>query len=271
MMLIEQENVEKAAEALANASALLITAGAGMGVDSGLPDFRGNNGFWKAYPALHGYPFSAMANPEWFTSDPTRAWGFYGHRLNLYRAVTPHVGFNILRSWSQNLKTFIFTSNVDGQFQKTGFSEDQICECHGSIHWLQHLSPNQHGNEIWSAQDTIVQVNEEEVRAFGELPGRDGHLIRPNILMFGDWSWLSARTDAQHDRMNDWFQDIDVSRLVVIEAGAGTAIPSVRNVSDRLRASGATLIRINPRESQGGDISFACGAAQALKAIEDAS
>ena len=32
------------------AEAILITAGAGMGVDSGLPDFRGNEGFWNAYP-----------------------------------------------------------------------------------------------------------------------------------------------------------------------------------------------------------------------------
>ena len=69
--------------------------------------------------------------------------------------------------------------------------------------------------------------------------------------------------------MNDWFQKIDVSGLVVIEIGAGTTIPSVRNVSDRLRAAGATLIRINPRESQGADIPFDCGAAQALKAIKD--
>ena len=269
-MLIKQENVEKAAQALSNATALLIAAGAGMGVDSGLPDFRGNNGFWRAYPALHGYPFSAMANPEWFIKDPTRAWGFYGHRLNLYRAVNPHVGFSILKSWSKRLQTFIFTSNVDGQFQKAGFAEEQICECHGSIHWLQHLNPNQHGESIWSAKNTMVDVNEEEVRAFGELPGRDGLLVRPNILMFGDWSWLSKRTDGQHDQMNDWSQDIDVSRLVVIEAGAGTAIPSVRNVSDRLRAAGATLIRINPRESQGADIPFACGAAAALEAIEAA-
>ncbi|HQN18542.1 MAG TPA: Sir2 family NAD-dependent protein deacetylase, partial [Syntrophobacteraceae bacterium] len=35
---------------LREADAVLITAGAGMGVDSGLPDFRGNQGFWNAYP-----------------------------------------------------------------------------------------------------------------------------------------------------------------------------------------------------------------------------
>eukprot|EP00499_Haloplacidia_sp_CaronLabIsolate_P001925 CAMPEP_0196786948 /NCGR_PEP_ID=MMETSP1104-20130614/22330_1 /TAXON_ID=33652 /ORGANISM="Cafeteria sp., Strain Caron Lab Isolate" /LENGTH=68 /DNA_ID=CAMNT_0042157277 /DNA_START=1 /DNA_END=203 /DNA_ORIENTATION=+ len=44
------DNVRKAAEFVMNADAILVTAGAGMGVDSGLPDFRGVHGFWKAYP-----------------------------------------------------------------------------------------------------------------------------------------------------------------------------------------------------------------------------
>ena len=44
--------IERAVQAIRNAEALVITAGAGMGVDSGLPDFRGPQGFWKAYPPL---------------------------------------------------------------------------------------------------------------------------------------------------------------------------------------------------------------------------
>ncbi|MCA3848209.1 MAG: NAD-dependent protein deacetylase, partial [Burkholderia sp.] len=44
--------VASAVDALARADALLVTAGAGIGVDSGLPDFRGSDGFWRAYPAL---------------------------------------------------------------------------------------------------------------------------------------------------------------------------------------------------------------------------
>src|SRR5262245_5286806 len=44
--------ISEAAAAIRSAEALLIGAGAGMGVDSGLPDFRGNEGFWKAYPPL---------------------------------------------------------------------------------------------------------------------------------------------------------------------------------------------------------------------------
>lgn len=54
-------NIQLAAEAIRNADAILIGAGAGMGVDSGLPDFRGNDGFWKAYPTLHGRPFAQVS------------------------------------------------------------------------------------------------------------------------------------------------------------------------------------------------------------------
>ena len=42
--------LERAAAGHPLAEAILIGAGAGMGVDSGLPDFRGGQGFWKAYP-----------------------------------------------------------------------------------------------------------------------------------------------------------------------------------------------------------------------------
>jgi len=60
-----KDNLKRAAHALREAEALLVTAGAGMGVDSGLPDFRGNEGFWKAYPPMAklGVSFVEMANP----------------------------------------------------------------------------------------------------------------------------------------------------------------------------------------------------------------
>ncbi|WP_429363765.1 Sir2 family NAD-dependent protein deacetylase [Paraburkholderia sp. MM5496-R1] len=93
-----------------------------MGVDSGLPDFRGDHGFWAAYPALKtgGINFHDIANGTAFLRDPVRAWGFYGHRLNLDRRAVPHAGFESLRRWASAKRSggFVFTSNVDGQFQK---------------------------------------------------------------------------------------------------------------------------------------------------------
>ena len=47
---MDEDAVQRAASAIRGAKAILIGAGAGMGVDSGLPDFRGNQGFWNAYP-----------------------------------------------------------------------------------------------------------------------------------------------------------------------------------------------------------------------------
>lgn len=76
------------ADWIRNADGLLITAGAGIGIDSGLPDFRGTEGFWSAYPALRaeGLAFTDIANPAAFQRDARLAWGFYGHRLSLYRS-----------------------------------------------------------------------------------------------------------------------------------------------------------------------------------------
>ena len=266
------EPIERAAEAIRNADYIWIGAGAGIGVDSGLPDFRGPEGFWRAYPVLKGIPFEEMANPAWFRSDPSRAWGFYGHRLNLYRETIPHQGFSIMKSWIDERKGgFVYTSNVDGQFQKAGFSEEMICECHGSIHWLQDLQPSQ-SKKIWSADQLVVNVDENELRAQEPLPMREGKIIRPNILMFGDWDWLSGRTEQQQTNMYTWSQEVSSGQLAIIEIGAGTSIPSVRRKSHMLLEQGACLIRINPRESHGpnGTISMAMGGLQGLSLIDEA-
>lgn len=267
--------IDRAAKAIADAEALLITTGAGMGVDSGLPDFRGNEGFWRAYPPLQhlGIGFMDMANPVWFKRDPELAWGFYGHRLGLYRATEPHDGFRILREWGEALPHgfFVFTSNVDGQFQKAGFDRDRILECHGSIHHLQCLS---HCGEITRADGIDATVDEESFRAAPPLPScpRCGSMARPNVLMFGDWGWLSERTEAQERRFADWVGALGGSRLVIIEVGAGTAVPTVRMTSENLaHRSGATLIRINVREPQvpGDHIGIALGGLEALLEIEE--
>ena len=64
-------------------------------VNSGLPDLRGKEGLWKAYRALGGeqVDFYRIACPAAFRTHPARVWGFYGHRLNLYRQTEPHAGF----------------------------------------------------------------------------------------------------------------------------------------------------------------------------------
>ena len=167
-----QPELARTAQAIREAEALLITAGAGMGVDSGLPDFRGTEGFWRAYPqfARLGLRFEQLASPSWFFRDPPLAWGFYGHRLNLYRATSPHAGFEVLLRWARAKPAgfFVFTSNVDGQFQRAGFPDDRLAECHGTIHHLQCAEPC--CGDIWPAGATRVHVDEQTLRAADPLP-----------------------------------------------------------------------------------------------------
>lgn len=264
-----KSNIALAAEAICEADALLIGAGAGMGVDSGLPDFRGNHGFWEAYPMLHGRPFAQMSTPHWFHSDPALAWGFFGHRLNLYRDTVPHEGFQILRRIAQRMPLggFVFTSNVDGQFQKAGFAEDGIEECHGSIHHLQ--CSDRCTRDIWSAKDIRVDVDESTLTARGDLPccPSCGAVARPNIMMFDDGGWIGARTSEQYDRRMKFLRRAEEKKLVAIELGAGCAIPTVRMTSE---CYGHPLIRINPREYQAphGAISIGLGALEALRELD---
>jgi len=271
---MSDERFQRTAEAVRTAEALVITAGAGMGVDSGLPDFRGDHGFWKAYPMYErlGLSFVAAANPAHFEDDPAFGWGFYGHRTNLYRATVPHAGFHLLREWAEgfDLDTFIVTSNVDGQFQKAGFGEDQILEVHGSIHHLQCLTPCT--MNIWENREEIP-VDFDTMRA-AHVPRclHCGATARPNILMFNDYSWISNRSHGQQMRFDLFLDQHRHQRMVIIEMGAGSAIPTIRYTSERLgNQPEATVIRINPREPQirAPHISIATGALEGLRNIEE--
>ncbi len=251
------EYFKKAAEAIKNADALIMTTGAGMGVDSGLPDFRGNSGFWKEYPAIShlGISFSEMANPRWFEENPKLAWAFYGHRYNLYNETVPHKGFNMLLEIGQEKPYgyFAFTSNVDGQFQHAGYSDDFIEEVHGSINHMQCSGPCT--SEIWEAKDLHIEIDKQLFEAQEPLPKcpKCGAVSRPNILMFGDWSWLSQRSSDQSTNLYHWLNTIKTNsaKPVIIEMGAGRAVPTVRMKSERLAQEfNATLIRINPRDFQ---------------------
>ena len=266
----------RAAALLRDADALLIGAGAGIDVDSGLPDFRGDHGFWRAYPPLAalGIRFVEIANPASFDAHPALAWGFYGHRLALYRATQPHDGFAILRDLAARLPhgAFVFTSNVDGQFQRAGFADDRIVECHGSIHHLQCSGPCT--DAIWAADAVEPRVDPATCLMRAPLPAcpRCGRLARPNVPMFGraasgDGRWVDARTEAQHARFDAWCRR--PTNLVAIEIGAGTDVPSVRRMGEVLRRP---LVRINPRAphvAPGRGVGIAGGALDTLRQLRE--
>ena len=194
-----------------------------------------------------------MANPQWFSKKPSLAWAFYGHRLELYRETEPHEGFYKLLELAKSMKYgyFVYTSNVDGQFQKAGFDDDFIDEVHGSIHHFQCSVPC--SDDIWNAEHEEVYVDMGTFSASDPFPvcPRCGAIARPNILMFGDGDWIYNRSAEQSQYFSAWLKEIESNNanLVIIEMGAGKAIPTVRMKSSRLaKRFNGTLIRINPRD-----------------------
>jgi len=224
---------------------VIITAGAGMSADSGLPTFRGDKGLWRTSSGK-SKSYMEMANPKLFFKDPNEAWGFYGSRYNLYKETTPHKGYDILKELVDTKKDyFVFTSNVDGHFQKAGFDPDKIVEVHGTINYFQCL--NNCTDEIWRED---LQVNVKNLIAQDPLPKckNCGGTSRPNILMFGDGEWNDKRTERQKENMDEFLSNMS-SKTVIIEIGAGTEIITVRSKGEiwSLRYK-IPLIRLNPED-----------------------
>ena len=126
------------------------------------------------------------------------------------------------------------------------------------------------GIGIFPSDPFEVAIDEETMRAIPPLPACPdcGALARPNILMFGDGGWDSSQSDVQHRRLNDWLRALGTARTVIVELGAGMAIPTIRIMSeDFAERPGGTLIRINPRELDipAGHLAIPMGGLAALR------
>lgn len=262
---------KQAADLIESHPALLIGAGAGMGVDSGLPDFRGLRGFWQAYPvfAKQRRSLQSLATPRWFEDDPETAWGFYGHRIQLYQETEPHEGFQILKALAESRPGgfFVYTSNVDSHFQRAGFPEERIVECHGSLAYLQQRGV--WSGPVWPRPPLDFELDLEQCLAKGALPTSAwGELLRPNVLLFNDEDWNSSRMEQQILRYRAWHREHALSDIVALELGAGLAVPTVRF---QCFADAQALIRINPNDHDvaEGHLAVPCGALEALRGIAE--
>mgnify|MGYP001564366312 CR=1 FL=1 len=276
-----EELIKRAAHVVNEADVILITAGAGMGVDSGLPDFRGREGFWKAYPTFAHLElsFSDLANPKRFADDPELAWGFYAHRMALYANATPHEAYHtLLDIVKRKAHHFVYTSNVDGFFVRAGFDPQKIFEVHGNIFWCQ--CQRNCGQLLFKHSKEII-VDPETMRAGeSQLPvcPTCGVIARPNVLMFGDAFFDTEMHEMQDLRYEKFlhavFEPAGNHRLAIIELGAGTSIPTVRRLGDHMIIAHprATLIRINLHEPHvySGQIGIGTSAAEGIAGLKTA-
>ncbi|TCG09299.1 RNA polymerase subunit sigma [Paraburkholderia steynii] len=267
---MDTTDIQRAADWIRHADAIIIAAGAGMSVDSGLPDFRGTAGLWTSLlpTGMTERDVGSLTQGDCFEKKPVDAWQFYGRALQVCRQCTPHAGYAMLRRWAERTRygAFVFTSNVDGHFQAAGYDESRIVECHGTLNFMQCGEPCCDG--IWASGSLMddVDVDALSPSTMPRCP-QCGHLSRPNFLLFDDNRWVETRTSAQWERLRIWLRP--VQRPVVIELGAGTAVPSVRMFAESIRGP---LIRINLDESEvtGDGVGLRGAALDVLTAIDAA-
>jgi NAD-dependent SIR2 family protein deacetylase len=263
----------RVAALLANADALLITAGAGMSLDCDPPDNPDLQYLQGLFDAT-GRTFRHRAQPAWFDTRPHAAWAWYGMRERIYKHTRPHDGYRILRAWAQAMPggSFVATTNIDGLFFKAGFTDWQVVERHGSLNHYQCTVPC--SDTIWDAQSPVLVIDSRSLEIQGELPACPlcGAVARPNVLMYDDVKWLDAERREQQLRFDAWLASVRGQRLVVIECGAGAGSASVHRIGERLlERPRVSLVRINPTATEADDPTYVLRlpALQAITLIHD--
>jgi NAD-dependent SIR2 family protein deacetylase len=258
---------------LESANAIVINTGAGMGVDSGLADYRGNGGQWGQVENDTEKSIFEVVNPQAFVENPAYSWKLFGQRIKEYAETKPHNGFTILRNWikTYNLDYFCLTSNIDGHFQKSGFAKENIRELHGTLTYFQSSRPNL-TREIWKNElsgDEIIANAEKGV--FPTCPVSKV-AARPNVYMFRDDTYVDTRTKEQDARFQLFLERNKGKNILVFEIGSGPHVQTVRVKTRMLRTEyGAKIVRINPKDyaMKAPNIGIPKGALQALTEIDN--
>ncbi len=241
--------MQKVASLIKNSRNILIIAGGGIEVDSGLPFFKNDEDLYKVYPIAKQLSLNlkTLSNPSWFDINPKLAWAFYGDRFNLYKNTSPHKGYEVLLNLPNN--KFVFTTTISSHFQKAGFSELRVVEVNGSINYLQCSSSCV--NEVWENRELIdVDIEKFEAKSYPYCKFCS-KIARPNIVMFSDFNFIKKRLKLQLARFEYWLSLID--ELLILEIGVEDykLVKSLRD--DLKRRFNAKIVAINPYDSSNAD------------------
>ncbi len=214
---LDLDALDRAAEALASSRAALALTGAGMSVESGIPDFRSPGGLWRTYPPDEYATMSA------FRRDPVKVWGMLRSMVSVLNEAGPNDGHRAMALLQrEGLLERVITQNIDGLHRRAG-SEHPI-EVHGSHRGL-HCPSCRWLDRGASAGDDGVPT----------CPRCTGPLKPPVVLFeeglppgaMGDAMRLSSRCDLM---------------LVV---GTSLQVYPVASLPDVAAAAGATLVEVN--------------------------
>lgn len=153
-------------QALHAAHSVFVLTGAGMSAESGLPTFRGVDGYWG------NYRVEDLASPQGFARDPHAVWRWYNERILAYRGAQPNAGHHALAQLESLVPELtIATQNVDSLHARAG--SKNVLELHG------HLREARCTN---CGATLPLDEGLDEARIEHECGGR----FRPQVVWFGE-------------------------------------------------------------------------------------
>ena len=209
---------------------VLVISGAGISAESGIPTFRGQDGYWRNLDP------SKLATPQAFARDPKLVWEWYRERRQRIRDAKPNAAHNAIVELAQRAGDFLLvTQNVDdlharAEWKGKRLVEDQMVQIHGDI-FLTRCSRCE-----FTRSD--LQEGTEEIPKCLDC----GALMRPGVVWFGEQ--LEA---SEIERVETYLEQGPCDAVMVV----GTTAVFGYIIDWALRAAGENtrLIEVNPEET----------------------
>jgi len=226
---------------------VLVLTGAGVSAESGIPTFRGKNGYWRNLDPAR------LATPEAFTRDPKLVWEWYRERRNRICNAQPNAAHAAIATLAQHADEFLLvTQNVDDLHARAGLPMEKMVQIHGDI-FVTRCSRCDFSYPPEPPAARAVQSESGRLRSIAPTLENDvdlprcpecDALMRPGVVWFGEqlpWTEL-RRVETYLDR-----GACDVGIVVGTTANFGYIIDwAVRASPECFRGE---LIEVNPEET----------------------
>lgn len=223
--------------------------GAGISAESGIPTFRGPEGYWTI--GSRHYQATELATRQAFCRMPEDVWAWYLHRRSICRASEPNAAHLALVTLEQRLgNSFrLVTQNVDGLHLRAGNTLERTWQIHGNLDFAR--CEKSCDFPPWPLPDAVTldwakdQPLDAETAALLRCP--NGCRARPHVLWF----------DECYDEVHFHFESCltiaaRASLLVVVGTSGATNLP--RQMALRAAASKVPLVVIDPEPNPFSDL-----------------
>jgi len=257
--------------ALAKPGHVIALTGAGVSAESGIPTFRGKEGYWTI-GAREFHP-QELATHTAFEAMPWAVWAWYLYRRSVCRHAQPNPGHLALARLAAALpdRFALVTQNVDGLHRRAGSPDAQTYPIHGDISQMRCAAdcvPDR-----WPIPDAVPDLGKGDavdaaIQAQLVCP-RCGGMARPHVL------WFDESYDEPRFHL-DTVRRLAGRAALVVSAGTSAQTNLPWQVVQLAARAGATIVDVNLEANPFGDIAAGSGgvirgpAGAALTAIADA-